>query len=224
MDPAKQTKKTLLEEWIEGKKKTFRLIPKLLFFFLVTNDNKWPMTTSVSFWDKLDLLARMIVLKKKETIHWPNASEVVGEFNQKRNNIAALNWKKKHLSISFLRQGCFFAQLIGCNKKTVDSVNAKKKKMQQVRVKKLFHYWPFTIERKTRLFFFASQLMDCNTKKQKLWTQSMQKKKMQQVRVKKLFHYLLPLSVCHVSKGPMPGKTCRTANDYCVLLTLCFVG
>ena len=173
MDPAKQTKKTLLEEWIEGKK-NFSPHSQVAFFFLVTNDNKWPMTTSVSFWDKLDLLARMIVLKKKETIHWPNASEVVGEFNQKRNNIAALNWKKKHLSISFLRQGCFFAQLIGCNKKTVDSVNAKKK--------------------------------------------------MQQVRVKKLFHYLLPLSVCHVSKGPMPGKTCRTANDYCVLLTLCFVG
>ena len=172
--PSKQKKLCWRNKSRKKRTELFASFPSCFFFFLVTNDNKWPMTTSVSFWDKLDLLARMIVLKKKETIHWPNASEVVGEFNQKKTTLLPQLKKKKHLIISFLRQGRFFAQLIGCNKKTVDSVNAKKK--------------------------------------------------MQQVRVKKLFHYLLPLSVCHVSKGPMPGKTCRTANDYCVLLTLCFVG
>ena len=41
MDPAKQTKKNSAGGINRGKKKrTFRLIPKLLFFLLVTNDNK----------------------------------------------------------------------------------------------------------------------------------------------------------------------------------------
>ena len=206
MDPAKQTKKTLLEEWIEGKKKLFASFPSC-FFFLVTNDNKWPMTTSDQ-WQQVFLfetssicLPEWLCWKKKETIHWPNASEVVGEFNQKKNNIAALNWKKKLWTQSMQKKRC------------------NKSEWKNFSITGLL---PLSVTQ--GCFFFASQLMDCNTKKQKLWTQSMQKKKMQQVRVKKLFHYLLPLSVCHVSKGPMPGKTCRTANDYCVLLTLCFVG
>ena len=154
MDPAKQTKKNSAGGINRGKKKElFASFPSCFFFSL------WPMTTSDQ-WQQVFLfetssicLPEWLCWKKKETIHWPNASEVVGEFNQKKTTLLPSIEKKKHLIISFLRQGCFFAQLIGCNKKTVDSVNAKKK-MQQVRVKKLFHYWPFTIERKTRLFFF----------------------------------------------------------------------
>ena len=50
--------------------------------------------------------ASPIVCVKKKTTHWVIASEVVGEFNQKKeNNTAALNWvsveKKKDTCISF---------------------------------------------------------------------------------------------------------------------------
>ena len=110
--PSKQ-KKLCWRNKSREKKKNFSPHSQVAFFFLVTNDNKWPMTTSVSFWDKLDLLARMIVLKKKETIRWPNASEVVGEFNQKKTTLLpsivivhtsylSVNWKKKrHFPINF---------------------------------------------------------------------------------------------------------------------------
>ena len=89
------------------KKRTFRLIPKLLFFFLVTNDNKWPMTTSVSFWDKLDLLARMIVLKKKRNNSLTKCKRSRRRIQPKKKQHCCPQLKKKHLSISFLRQGCF---------------------------------------------------------------------------------------------------------------------
>ena len=56
------------------------------------------------FWDKSDLPAQLIVLKKKETTHWVIASEVVGEFNQKKKTtllpsiVIVHSWeKKRHL-------------------------------------------------------------------------------------------------------------------------------
>ena len=110
--PGQANKKNSAGGINRGKKKnrTFRLIPKLLFFFLVTNDNKWPMTTSVSFWDKLDLLARMIVLKKKKRNNSLTKCKRSRRRIQpkKKQHCCPQGKKKKHLIISFLRQGCFF--------------------------------------------------------------------------------------------------------------------
>ena len=107
--PGQANKKKLCWRNESREKKNFSPHSQVAFFFSL-----WPMTTSDQ-WQQVFLfetssicLPEWLCWKTKETIHWPNASEVVGEFNQKRNNIAALNWKKKHLSISFLRQGCFF--------------------------------------------------------------------------------------------------------------------
>ena len=53
---------------------------------------------SISFETSLICLSNWLFWKKKETTHWVNASEVVGEFNQKKeNNIAALNCNCPHV-------------------------------------------------------------------------------------------------------------------------------
>ena len=154
MGPAKQTKKNSAGGINRGEKKElFASFPSCFFFPCdqwqqVTNDNKCFFLRQARFACPNDCVEK----KKKQFTDQMQAKS--SENSTKKKQHCCPQLKKKHLSISFLRQGCFFAQLIGCNKKTVDSVNAKKK-MQQVRVKKLFHYWPFTIERKTRLFFFC---------------------------------------------------------------------
>ena len=96
------------------KKRTFRLIPKLLFFSL------WPMTTSDQ-WQQVFLfetssicLPEWLCWKKKETIHWPNASEVVGEFNQKKKTTLLSQLKKK--------KNCGLSQ---CKKKDATSQSEK---------------------------------------------------------------------------------------------------
>ena len=93
--PSKQ-KKLCWRNKSREKKKNFSPHSQVAFFFLVTNDNKWPMTTSVSFWDKLDLLARMIVLKKKRNNSLTKCKRSRRRIQPKKNNIAALNWKKKN--------------------------------------------------------------------------------------------------------------------------------